>query len=208
MLGNGSLLPLCSLTREIRLLFCVPLALHYIGFAQDRLRLGNKIKKLRLLFCIPLALHYLCGGIVPMNNMSREIRHVGVVDAVEGDCVRVRIQQEAACGSCRLSSRCRSADSKERIVEVCGVTDTGSYAPGDNVVVTASAGMAATALLYGFGLPLAVMAAALVAAYALTRSETTAAVTAIVALVPYYAALYLLRGRMRDKMAFGIERRE
>ena len=34
--------------------------LHFVGFAEDRLRLGIKNKKLRFSFCSSLGLHYLC----------------------------------------------------------------------------------------------------------------------------------------------------
>lgn len=138
-----------------------------------------------------------------MNN-NGTIRHSGIVDSIEGCCVRVRIQQHAACGSCKLSSHCNSAECKERVIEVW--SSEGAYSPGDSVFVTITTSMAAEALLYGFGLPLILLIAVVVVILALTGSEGQAGIGAIIALVPYYAILWLQRKRLRRRMAFGLER--
>lgn len=138
-----------------------------------------------------------------MNNNGGTIRHSGVVDTIDGDCVRVRIQQHAACAGCGMSSHCNATECKEKVIEVWGVKD--AYRPGDNVFVTVTTTMAAQALLYGFGLPLVVLMCVLIGVLAITADEAKAALWGLVALVPYYAVLYLFRGNMRRRMTFGIE---
>ena len=47
--------------KNLRVFFSPPLALHYFGFAEVRLRLGRpKLKTCGVSFCPSLALHYLC----------------------------------------------------------------------------------------------------------------------------------------------------
>lgn len=137
--------------------------------------------------------------------MGSKIKHSGVVDAINGECVKVRILQTSACAHCKVAGHCNSSDSKEKVVDVCNVRNTADMKIGDRVVVTVSVGIAANALLLGFGVPLIVMILALLVIYFLTSDEACAALGSITALVPYYAVLYMCRDRLREKMAFEIE---
>jgi len=119
--------------------------------------------------------------------------------------VKVRILQTSACAACKVAAHCNASESKEKIVDVLNVPDRGTLKKGDAVVVSASRDVAGSALLLGFGLPFVVMVAVLVAVLLLTGSEGLAAVAGLVALVPYYAVLWLYRDRIRQKMAFELE---
>jgi len=136
--------------------------------------------------------------------MNNKISHSGVVESVEAGCVHVRIVQTAACAACKVASHCNASEAKEKIVDVF-CTDTHDYKPGQPVVVSASREVATHALLMGFGLPFVVLVGALVVVLVLTGSEAYAALGALAALVPYYGVLYLLRDRLRSKLAFAIE---
>jgi sigma-E factor negative regulatory protein RseC len=76
---------------------------------------------------------------------------------------------------------------------------------GQTVTVTASQRVAAKALLWGFGMPFVVMVTVLVAVLLLTGSEGLAALSGLLALVPYYGVLYMLRRRLRDQLSFAIK---
>ena len=140
-----------------------------------------------------------------MNNKDSRIRHSGVVDAIDGEGVRVRILQTSACAACKIAGHCNASESKEKIIEVFRVADSARFKVGDTVVVSASVGMAMQALFYGFGLPFIVLVGVLFAVYAFTSDESLSAIAGLAALVPYYAILYVLRDRMRGKMSFEIE---
>lgn len=140
-----------------------------------------------------------------MNNMNGQIRHSGVVDAVEGGCVKVRILQTSACAHCKIAGHCNASDSKEKIVDVYGVADAARFKVGDEVVVTASMGIASQALLLGFGLPFVVLVGVLFCVYALTADEAVAALSGLASLIPYYILLWLFRNRLAGRMRFGIE---
>jgi sigma-E factor negative regulatory protein RseC len=136
--------------------------------------------------------------------MESNISHSGVVESVEDGCVHVRIVQTSACAACKVAGYCNASESKEKLIDVY---HAGSHRlnVGDAVTVTASTEVAAHALLLGFGLPFVVMVTVLVVVLQTTGNEGRAALSGLLALVPYYAVLYLFRNRLRDKLSFSIE---
>ena len=136
--------------------------------------------------------------------MNQTIRHYGVIDSVEEGCVHVRIVQTSACATCKVASYCNAAESKEKIVDVYCDSVT-AYKEGQSVVVTTSGQVAAKALLWAFGVPFILLMTVLVLVLVLTANEGWAALSALIALVPYYFILWLMRNKMREQLAFKIE---
>ncbi len=68
-----------------------------------------------------------------MNNKDSRIRHSGVVDAIDGECVRVRILQTSACAACKIAGHCNASESKEKIIEVFRVADSARFKVGDKI---------------------------------------------------------------------------
>jgi sigma-E factor negative regulatory protein RseC len=136
--------------------------------------------------------------------MSNKIKHSGVVEKIMDDCIQVRIVQTSACAACKVAGYCNASESKEKLIDVYHA-DSHRLNVGDAVTVTASTEVAAHALLLGFGLPFIVMVAVLVVVLQTTGNEGRAALSGLMALVPYYAVLYLFRNRLRDKLSFSIE---
>ena len=136
--------------------------------------------------------------------MSNKIKHSGVIEKIMDDCIQVRIVQTSACAACKVAGYCNASESKEKLIDVYHA-DSHRLNVGDAVTVTASTEVAAHALLLGFGLPFIVMVAVLVIVLQTTGNEGRAALSGLLALVPYYAVLYLFRNRLRDKLSFSIE---
>jgi sigma-E factor negative regulatory protein RseC len=136
--------------------------------------------------------------------MSNKIKHSGVVEKIMDDCIQVRIVQTSACAACKVAGYCNASESKEKLIDVYHA-DSHRLNVGDAVTVTASTEVAAHALLLGFGLPFIVMVTVLVVVLQTTGNEGRAALSGLLALVPYYAVLYLFRNRLRDKLSFSIE---
>ena len=136
--------------------------------------------------------------------MSNKLSHPGVVDSIEGDCVKVRIVQTSACAACKVAAHCNASESKEKLVDVFGC-DTAKYATGQEVVVSASREVANRALLLGFGLPLLLLIGVLLMVLRWTGDEGMAAMASLGALVPYYIVLWLLRDSIRQQVSFRIE---
>ena len=106
--------------------------------------------------------------------MMNKISHTGIVEAIEGGRVSVRIMQTSACVACKAAAHCSAAESKEKMVEV-------------------------------FGIPLVVLIFTMVVVRWMTGKDGLAALTGVASLVPYYVAVFLLRGKLARKFAFVIE---
>jgi sigma-E factor negative regulatory protein RseC len=140
---------------------------------------------------------YLC-------KVHTKISHSGIIESIAEGCVKVRILQTSACAACKIAGHCNASESKEKIVEV--FTDhTGGYSLGQEVVVCASRDVANKALLLGFGVPFLVLVGVLVLVLRVTGNEGVAALSGLLALVPYYFVLYLFRSRIREQLSFYIE---
>ena len=136
--------------------------------------------------------------------MNQRITHSGVVDSVEDGCVHVRIVQTSACAACKVASYCNASESKEKMIDVF-CDSVAEYKIGQQVTVSTSGKVAAKALLWAFGVPFVMLMVVLVLVLLLTGNEGWAALGALVALVPYYIILWLLRDKMREQLAFRIE---
>ena len=137
--------------------------------------------------------------------MSNKIKHAGVVDGVEGECVRVRILQSSACSACKVAAHCNASETKEKIIDVMDA-DASHYQKGDQVMVVADTAVGFCASLYGYLLPLILMVVTLVGVLAATHSEGLAALSALGILIPYYVLLFLMRNKLRNRLSFSLER--
>lgn len=137
--------------------------------------------------------------------MSNNIKHAGVVDGVEGECVRVRILQSSACSACKVAAHCNASETKEKIIDVMDA-DASHYQKGDQVMVVADTAVGFRASLYGYLLPLILMVVTLVGVLAATHSEGWAALSALGILIPYYVLLFLMRNKLRNRLSFTLER--
>ena len=137
--------------------------------------------------------------------MSTKISHSGIVESISEGCVQVRILQASACAACKVAGHCHASESKEKIVDVLIVPDASRLKVGDSVIVSASRDVANKALLLGFGVPFLILVSVLFIMLKVVSDEGLAAITAILALMPYYGMLYLMRDRIQQKIAFSIE---
>ena len=138
--------------------------------------------------------------------MSNKIRHSGVVDGIDGtSIIRVRILQSSACSACKVASHCNASETKEKLVEVT-TSEPYLYHVGDSATVVADASVGLRASWYGYLLPLVLMVFALVCVLKTSGSEGMAALSSLGVLVPYYVCLYLLRGKLKSRLSFAIEK--
>ena len=128
------------------------------------------------------------------------------MESVEEGLVMVRILQASACAACKVASRCHTAESKEKIIDVTVEGhEAFNWKKGQAVTVCTSGTMAGRALLLGFGAPLLIMLIVLVATLAAGCSEGMAALLMIASLIPYYIGLWLFRNRIARTISFQIE---
>jgi sigma-E factor negative regulatory protein RseC len=135
--------------------------------------------------------------------MSRDIKHDGIIESIEGRHVKVSIVQATACASCKIASQCNASESKVKTVDV--YTDPTGFQVGQSVVVCTTGSVAYRALLMGFGLPLLLLLSVLIAGTMVGMGEDTAGLMALASLLPYYLTLWLFRNRVARRVSFRIE---
>jgi sigma-E factor negative regulatory protein RseC len=136
--------------------------------------------------------------------MENQISHEGIIEAIEGAHIRVRIVQQAACSGCKVAAHCNASEMKVKMIDVYNCHREGLKV-GDNVKVGTSVKAAGKALLMGFGGPLILLLAVAGACLATGLSEGIAALSALGALVPYYVILWAFRNRIAGSIAFKLE---
>ena len=137
--------------------------------------------------------------------MVERVSHEGTVVKVDGNNVFVRIVQTSACASCSLSRHCSSAESKEKTVVAQAGAD--SFRVGESVWVSVSSSLGHKAVSLGFGVPLALLLAVVMAVSGLTGNEPVAALCGVGALIPYYILLYVFRARIGDVLRITVVRK-
>ncbi len=132
-----------------------------------------------------------------------EIRHSGVVTAINADNLIVTIISQSACSGCHARGGCLASDMKEKEIEVS--RPAGNYTVGQRVTVVLQESMGVRALAYGYLFPFVLLIVTLVVVLGITGSELWGGVAAVAILVPYYAGLYFFRDRMKKSFSFTID---
>ncbi|MEE4178325.1 MAG: SoxR reducing system RseC family protein [Bacteroides sp.] len=138
------------------------------------------------------------------QNQIPEIEHPGIVDHLDGGQAYVRIQAQAACGSCHAKSYCGMAEVTDKVVEVCLEPDERVEA-GQQVTVTLKRSLGFRALFLGYLLPFLILLASLFILMALTGNEGFSALVSLALMVPYYGILYFNREKIRSIFTFRIK---
>ncbi len=133
------------------------------------------------------------------------IEHEGTIDTINGNQYTIRITQSTACSECHAKDACIAADTKVKMVEV--IDTSGRFKKNERVLLSGKTSIGYKAVLWAFVLPLILlMSVIIISTSILHLSELQAALVALVALVPYYAFLYVMRRRMGEKLAFTIKK--
>lgn len=137
--------------------------------------------------------------------MADVIKHNGIVDSIEGNCIHVRIVQASACAACGAKSLCSAAESKEKIVDVYDA-DIKAYQVGQQVMVEGAAAMGMKAVRLAFLFPLLLLIAAVAVVMWLTENnEAMAALSALIVLTAYFFMLFACKKRLMREFSFTIK---
>lgn len=137
--------------------------------------------------------------------MIDRIKHLGVVESIQGNMVRVRIQQTSACSGCSAKGHCQAAESKEKLFDVYNEEGI-EYQIGQQVLccITTSLGLKAVAI--AFVIPFILMLIVLFTTMHMTdKNEGLSALAALGVLIPYYILIYLMRKRLIRTFSFTLE---
>ena len=137
--------------------------------------------------------------------MADIIKHRGIVDRVDGSHVVVRIVQTSACSACSAKGLCNASESKEKLIDIYEVNT--SYRIGEEVVLYGTTSMGMRAVFLAFGIPLLILLLVLFISMQMTDEDAlVSAAVALLAVIPYYIVIYLLKDKLNKTFSFTIEK--
>ena len=137
--------------------------------------------------------------------MADIIKHRGVVEKIDGSHIVVRIVQTSACSACSAKGLCNASESKEKQIDV--YESNPSYRIGEEVVLCGSTSMGMRAVFLAFGIPVLLLLFALFATMRITDGDALlSAIVAMLAIIPYYFVIYLMKDKMDKTFSFVIEK--
>ena len=137
--------------------------------------------------------------------MADIIKHRGIVEKINGSHVVVRIVQTSACSACSAKGLCNASESKEKQIDVYEVNP--SYRIGEEVVLCGSTSMGMRAVFLAFGIPVFLLLLALFVTMRVTDGDALlSAVVALLAVVPYYLVIHLMKNKLNKTFSFVIEK--
>ena len=135
---------------------------------------------------------------------NNTIKHLGIVENIQGSHLSVRIVQTSACAACSAKGHCSSADSKDKIIDVID-TAASSYRVGEKVMVIGETSMGMMAVVLAFIIPFILLIFSLFLFMALMENELYPALLSLAILIPYYFILWLNKTRLKQKFSFTIK---
>ena len=135
---------------------------------------------------------------------NNTIKHLGIVENIQGSHLSVRIVQTSACAACSAKGHCSSADSKDKIIDIID-TAASSYRVGEKVMVIGETSMGMMAVVLAFIIPFVLLIFSLFLFMALMENELYSALLSLAILIPYYFILWLNKTRMKQHFSFTIK---
>lgn len=139
-----------------------------------------------------------------LQIMTNNIKHLGIVENINGSHLKVKIVQTSACASCSAKAHCHVSESKEKTIDVYNRENIPCKI-GEQVWIVGTTSMGMKAVLLAFIIPFLIILAALIAALHLTENEVVAALIALGTLIPYYLIIYMCRKRLSRSFVFTLE---
>lgn len=132
------------------------------------------------------------------------IKHLGIVENIQGSHLSVKIVQTSACAACSAKGHCSSADSKDKIIDIID-TEAARYQVGEKVMVVGEMSMGMMAVVLAFVIPFVLLIVTLFLFMALMENELYAALLSLAILLPYYFILWLNKTRLKQQFSFTIK---
>ena len=132
---------------------------------------------------------------------NNTIKHLGIVENIQGSHLSVRIVQTSAFSA---KGHCSSADSKDKIIDIID-TAASSYRVGEKVMVIGETSMGMMAVVLAFIIPFILLIFSLFLFMALMENELYSALLSLAILIPYYFILWLNKTRLKQKFSFTIK---
>lgn len=134
--------------------------------------------------------------------MGQEIEHMGIIHAVHGRNIQVKILQVSACSGCHAKGACSSADMDEKFVDVDA--EGRKFEVGETVTLYGQASMGYLAVFLAFVLPFLLILAVLFLVGQFTSNEIVSGALGLGILIPYYIILSLFNKKLKSRLKFRI----
>lgn len=137
--------------------------------------------------------------------MVNSIKHLGIVENINGSRLKVKIVQSSACSSCSVKAHCSASETKEKIIDVYNKNNVPCQI-GEQVMIVGTTSMGMKAVLLAFVLPFVVLLLSLIVSLKLTGGdEAFSALVSLGTLVPYYLIIYICRKKISRSFMFTLE---
>lgn len=137
--------------------------------------------------------------------MVTNIKHLGILENINGSRLKVKIVQSSACSACSVKGHCSASETKEKIIDVYNKNNVPCQV-GERVMIVGTTSMGMKAVLLAFVLPFIVLLLALIISLKLTGGdEAVSALVSLGTLVPYYLIIYICRNRLSRSFMFILE---
>ena len=106
--------------------------------------------------------------------MTNNIKHLGIVENIDGFHLKVRIVQTSACSSCSIKGHCSASETKEKLIDVYNPNPSLNPQVGQRVMITGSASMGMKAVGWAFIMPFLILLVSLFVSMKLTQRRPSA----------------------------------
>ena len=137
-------------------------------------------------------------------NSQETVSHEGIVTKITDEELEIKILAQSACAACHAKSACGMGEQAEKILTVPRPYDK-EFTLNQRVNVKMAIGQGNKAAILAYLIPIVLLLTILFVCIGLGLDEGPAALISIVALVPYYIVLYLLRDKLKKKFSYTIE---
>ena len=137
--------------------------------------------------------------------MTNQIKHLGIVESIEGLHVKVRILQISACSTCSIKGHCNASDMEEKLIDAYNHRGMPCEI-GDHVMICGTTSMGMKAVLLAFAIPFIILLVSLFVTMEFTGGdEMLSALVSLCMLIPYYIIIYLIRNKLSKTFSFTLE---
>ena len=134
--------------------------------------------------------------------MQNKIEHEGIIRRISSETLEVVINSHSACSGCPAKGVCGMAEVKQKIITIS--KPDGNFQTGDKVMVYASTGNAASAVILAYVVPSVLILAAIFILQKTRHSELYAAITGLGVTALYFLLLYFFRKKIGKRIKFSV----
>lgn len=139
-----------------------------------------------------------------MASLAKTVEHIGRVQEITLNDIKVAIQPQASCVGCQAQAVCGNDNKNEKFVVVH--RQNHNYIVGETVKVILLQSLGFWALFVSYILPIILVFATLIIFIKIGFNEGFAGLFSLLVLVPYFFIIYCLKGSISKKINFDIQK--